>query len=238
MESYLKETKYIDFNSNIIRRTVFNLISNLETSKQKAIAIHNFVRDEILFGFNKKFYDMKASEVLEAKQGFCNNKSIIFVAMLRGAGIPCRLVYVDIDKKILNGMVDPRSPYVDHSYTEVFLNDKWIKLDSYITDQNMFENAQKKLKLAKENLGFGVHSNGTCFWDGENDAFSQYLKSDSSNISTREYGIFDDISDFYERVDNPWNKSSFIQNVVFFLFASKMTKEIEKIRNTNNLKIK
>lgn len=238
MENYLKETKYIDFNSDSIRKTVFKLITNLETNKQKAIVIHDFVRDEILFGFNKKFYDMKASEVLEAKQGFCNNKSMLFVAMLRCAGIPCRLVYVDIDKKILNGIVDPRTPYVDHSFTEVFLNHKWIKLDSYITDQKMFENAQQKLENANEKLGFGVHANGTCFWDGENDAFSQFLYRDSSNISTREYGVFDDINDFYERVDNPWNKSNFVQNLVFLLFANKMTKEINKIRNNINLKNK
>ena len=129
MEEYLKETKYLDFNEVSIKKAVNDITKNLRVDKEIAIAIHDYVRETILFGFNRKFYNLKASEVLESRIGFCNNKTTLFISMLRCAGIPARCVFVDINKQILAGIVDPRTDYVDHSYSEVFLNNKWIRVD-------------------------------------------------------------------------------------------------------------
>lgn len=235
MEEFLKETKYLNFNDPKINELVIGLTKYSQNDKEKALAIHDYVRDHILFGFNKKFYDMTASEVFEAKRGFCNNKSTLFVAMLRAAGIPSRIVFVDIDKKILNGIVDPRTDFVDHTYSEVYLNGKWIKLDSYIVDSKLFSNAKAKLESTNDvNMSYGVHKSGNFVWDGETDSFSQYVIQDAANISKRQYGYYDDIGDFYDKVSNTWNKANFIQSAVFFLFSGKMNQEIEKIRNLTN----
>ncbi|RNA20429.1 transglutaminase, partial [Brachionus plicatilis] len=110
-KKYLKTTHYIDHESKSIKDKVNEIIKDCSSDKEKAILIHDFVRDSILFGFNRPFYDMTASQVLEAKVGFCNNKSTLFVAMLRAANIPSRTVFVDISKEILNGIVDPPTPY-------------------------------------------------------------------------------------------------------------------------------
>jgi hypothetical protein len=230
MQEFLSETEYLDFNNGRIKSTVNDLIKSASDNKEKAILIHDFVRDNILFGWTKKFYDMKASQVLETKIGFCNNKSILFVAMLRAAQIPARLVYVDISKRILDGIVDPRSDYVDHSYSEVYLADKWVKVDSYIVDSLLFNNAKKKLLKEGKELGFGVHRDGTNKWDGEHDAFSQFVYSDSKNISTKEYGVFSDVKEFYEKTPNAWNKPNVVQSLVFFFLSGVFSKNADKIR--------
>ena len=231
MEEFLKETEYLDFNNTKIRSTVNDLIKNAIDNKEKAILVHDFIRDKILFGFNKKFYNMKASEVLEAKKGFCNNKTALFASMLRAAGIPARIVFVDISKHILDNIVDPRTEYVDHSYTEVFLDNKWIKVDSYIVDTQLFNNSMKKLLKENKTLGYGIHKDATDKWDGEHDAFSQYVLADSKNISTKEYGVFDDVKEFYQKAPNTWNKANTIQNLVFILFSGAFSKNADKIRN-------
>ena len=232
MEEYLKETEYLDFNKISIKTTVNNLLKNIKDDQDKAICIHDYVRENILFGFNRKFYDLKASEVLESKLGFCNNKSTLFIAMLRCAGIPARCVFVDISKQILDGIVDPRTDYVDHSYSEVYLNNKWIKVDSYIVDDKLFRSAKEKIMKedSKVILKYGIHRDGSNVWSGENDSFSQFVCKDSNRISTKEYGIFKDVNDFYKKSEKPWNKANCIQNIVFFLFSKAFNGNVEKIR--------
>lgn len=174
---------------------------------------------------------MKASEVVEAKRGFCNNKSTLFVALCRGAGIPARQVFVDLSKEILHGGVNPRTPYVDHSFSEVYLDNQWIRLDSYIVDNKLFKAAQKKLKDSGRRIGWGVHSSGSNQWDGKSDSFSQFVAADAKNISTnKEPRVYEDVGDFYKNAKNPWNKANFIQNIVFFFLANKFSTEFDKLR--------
>ena len=153
--------------------------------------------------------------------------------MLRAVGIPSRIVFVDINKEVLSGIVDPRTDYVDHSYSEVYLNGKWIKVDSYIIDTKLYNNSKSILLKTDKRMGWGMHRDGGNGWDGKNDAFSQFVYHDAKNISTKEYGVFDDVGQFYNQTETTWNKSNLIQNVVFFLFSDKMSAEADKIRTKN-----
>jgi len=141
--------------------------------------------------------------------------------------------FVDISKHILDNIVDTRTEYVDHSYTEVFLDNKWIKVDSYVVDTQLFNNSMKKLSKENKILGYGIHKDATNIWDGEHDAFSQYVLADAKNISTKEYGVFGDVKEFYQKAPNTWNKANTIQNLVFILFSGAFSKKVEKIRNEN-----
>jgi len=60
-------------------------------------------------------------------------------------------------------------------YTEVFLNSKWIKVDSYVLDDQLRNKAIPILIKEDKNVGYGAHVNGTGLWDGKNDAFSQFV---------------------------------------------------------------
>ena len=238
MNEYLSETSYLNYSDEKIQRVLKTdlAIDSIEGAREKAICIHNYVRDSVLFGFNRRFFDMSASQVLEAKTGFCNNKSTLFVAMLRAVGIPSRLHFVDIDKNILHGIVDPRTPFVDHSYTEVYLDGKWIRCDSYIVDSELFKNARKRLEAEKRRLGWGLHIDGTNQWDGRSDSFSQFVFSDAKQISTKDYGVYEDIGEFYnKRASEAWNKPSFMQTCVFYLLAPKFTADIDRVRKEETL---
>ena len=66
---------------------------------ERVRAIYNFVRDEVLFGYNVDD-GIPASRVLADGFGQCNTKGTLFMALLRSCGIPCRIHGFTIDKKL------------------------------------------------------------------------------------------------------------------------------------------
>ena len=61
---------------------------------------------------------------------------------------------------------------ISHCYTEVNLNNQWIKVDSYVVDEELRNKTLPILHKENKIEGYGVHVNGTGQWDGERDAFS------------------------------------------------------------------
>jgi transglutaminase-like putative cysteine protease len=169
---FLAPSLYIDSAHPIIISTTKQVIAGTTDQREAAVRVHDFVRDQVKFGWTSRFYDQKASEILAAKVGYCNTKSTLFVAMLRAAGIPARQVFVDINSAILNGFIDPGMTHVDHSYAEVFLDGKWLRVDSYIVDLPLASKARRALASENRVIGYGVHRDGTSVWNGRKDAFS------------------------------------------------------------------
>ena len=99
---YLKETFLLDFSSENIQ----NLISDRNWKRADEYTrikkIYDYVRDEILFGYNTDD-NLPASRVLTDGYGQCNTKGILFMALLRGVNIPCRVHGFTIDKKLQKG---------------------------------------------------------------------------------------------------------------------------------------
>lgn len=204
--SSLKPTRYLDYDHKDMKAAIAEACSGATTDREKAIGIFNFVRDRVRFGWDGRFYDMRASEVLKSGIGYCNTKSTLFCAMLRGAGIPARQHFVDISARILDGLLDPRTPYVDHSFVEVDLDGRTYSVDAYIVDRGLFDAARTRLVSEGRSLAYGVHRDGTCEWDGATDAFSQYVRTGSDPApSTRDYGVYADVEDFYRR-GSRWNR--------------------------------
>ena len=117
-----------------VREKSMALTRGLTTPRERAVAIFEFVRDGIAFGWTSDFYDQRPEDVLAARVGYCNTKSTIFIALLKVAGIEARPVYVDISSEVLHGF-DVPGPFVDHSYTEVFLEGRWLAVDAYVVDR-------------------------------------------------------------------------------------------------------
>ncbi|MEM1099630.1 MAG: transglutaminase-like domain-containing protein [Planctomycetota bacterium] len=205
--AYLVSTEAIDSEHALVVAEVEKLLSPGMSDREKAVRIHDFVRDEIRFGWQTNFYEVRASEVLTAGIGYCNTKSTLFVAMLRAAGIPARPYFVDLDAQLLDGIVNPGTAYVDHSFTEVFLGGRWVRTDSYIVDPTLFASAQARLQREGRTIGYGIHLSGTTAWDGVNDAFSQFVNDGSTpGFSTRDYGVHVDVLTFYRDEPTTWNK--------------------------------
>lgn len=147
MNRYLAETRMLDFSNpeiqKLIKERKWRTLGEFERIK----AIYNYVRDEILFGYNTND-DIPASKVLADGYGQCNTKGTLFMALLRGCNIPCRVHGFTIDKKLqqgaMTGLVYALAPKnVFHSWVEVYLDKVWYELEAFILDKTYLENLQK-----------------------------------------------------------------------------------------------
>ena len=102
MEQYLKETQMLDFSHADIAKLIEARGWQKLAEFERIRAIYNYVRDEILFGYNTDD-SIPASKVLADGFGQCNTKGTLFMALLRACGIPCRVHGFTIDKKLQKG---------------------------------------------------------------------------------------------------------------------------------------
>jgi hypothetical protein len=196
--NWLLGTPRIDCAAPEIQAAVASLAGPPRDERAMAVRIHDFVRDQIRFGWSLRFDRQTASEVLRARRGYCNTKSGLFMALLRAAEIPARLHCVAINRDILRGLVRPPTSYVDHTYVEVRLEGIWHSTDSYIVDRALFTAAQRRLRREGAELGYGVHCQSTLDWDGRKDAFAQFVPS-AGKVAVRgaDFGVYDDLDAFY-----------------------------------------
>jgi hypothetical protein len=223
-------TAYLDVSDPAIASAAAHITAGAQTPRERAVRIHDFVRDEIAFGFAPALYDQRASEVLRSRVGFCTTKSTLFVALLRASGIPARQHFVDIDARVLLGLIDPGTSYVDHSYAEVRLAERWLRVDSFILDPALAQAARARLAREGLWLGYGAHRRGVSDWDGASDAFSQFVDDGSVRLLSRnDYGVFDDVGAFYASGVRH-NRLSLFTRLGFPFFARGANARIEALR--------
>ena len=80
MDQFLRETGLLDFSHAAIERIVRERGWRGLEPFERIRAIYNFVRDEILFGYNVDDH-IPASKVLSDGYGQCNTKGILFSTM-------------------------------------------------------------------------------------------------------------------------------------------------------------
>ena len=161
MEKYLKETMMLDYSNEKIQQLIkerkWNELDEFECIRD----IYNFVRDEILFGYNIDD-SLPASKVLADGFGQCNTKGTLFMALLRACNIPCRIHGFMIDKKLqkgaMTGIVYKNAPQkVFHSWVEVYHENQWYELEGYILDIMYLRKLQNKNKKCTGTFcGYGV----------------------------------------------------------------------------------
>ena len=127
---------------NLIERHGWRSLEEFERIQ----AIYNYVRDEILFGYNTDD-GIPATKVLADGYGQCNTKGTLFMALLRSCGIPCRVHGFTIDKRLqkgaMTGLVYALAPNnVFHSWVEVYLDGVWYELEAFILDKPYLEKLQ------------------------------------------------------------------------------------------------
>jgi hypothetical protein len=189
MEEYLKCTAIIDCDTESISERALSLVEGLETTREKAVALFYFVRDEIRFNpyaAGDLLEYNTASTVLERGHGFCYQKAIVLAAMARGIGIPARLGFADIrnhklSEKFLEKMFG-NNVLVYHGWAELYIDGKWVRATpAYDMD------------MCRENGFIPVD------FDGVNDARLHHCAEDGSlHIEyIREHG---------HREDLPWDE--------------------------------
>ncbi len=104
MNHYLKETKLLDYSAASLQQLAEQRGWRRLEEFDRIKAIYDFVRNEILFGYNVSD-ELSASAVLADGYGQCNTKGTLFMALLRLAGIPCRSHGFMIDKQLQRGVM-------------------------------------------------------------------------------------------------------------------------------------
>jgi ubiquinone/menaquinone biosynthesis C-methylase UbiE len=133
LDEFLKETEFCDYNNQSITRLSDNIVSGLKTDREKAVAIFNWVRDNIKYRVG--LWQQKASQTVKEGFGTCTNKANLVVALLRLNNIPAGYGMLrtkgqhyigPIVLKVLRNHV----AYVStHIYAGANLGGRWIKCD-------------------------------------------------------------------------------------------------------------
>lgn len=161
MEQYLRETPMLNFSAANIQQLIndrhWKKVDEFNRLKQ----VYNYVRDEIQFGYNVDD-SISASKVLADGYGQCNTKGTLFMALLRGVNIPCRVHGFTIDKKLqkgaMTGFVYKNAPKnIFHSWVEVLLDGVWYELEAFILDKEYLLQLQNINSVCYGNFcGYGV----------------------------------------------------------------------------------
>jgi transglutaminase-like putative cysteine protease len=179
-QNYLAPTYFIESRNPTIIEKVSEITRDISSADnvEKIKRIFYFVRDEILYkARSDRDYisrqNTRASVVLERGDGYCIQKSILFVAMVRSIGIPARLHFVDI----INYMTPENfkqklgsNLFIFHGYGEVYLNEKWLEANI------AFDRELCQRKGYPTNEFDGIHPSLFAHFNDSGDKFVDYIK--------------------------------------------------------------
>ncbi|MEA3439750.1 MAG: transglutaminase-like domain-containing protein [Chloroflexota bacterium] len=181
-----------------VREVVEQIVAGAESELEIAIMLHDYVRDNVKFGFNKYFDAAPPDYTLAYGYGHCNPKSLLMVSLFRTADLESYQHFVVIPKDILKDAI-PASRYwmipaeLSHSYVEIKVEGVWCSIDSYIIDTPLLNAAQDMLAREGRSLGYGVRVGSINVWDGQCDAFSQF----DHGMMIEDHGRVDDLDRYY-----------------------------------------
>lgn len=231
MRQYLRETPMLDFSAPNIQKLISERRWKGADTYHRIQQIYNFVRDEILFGYNADD-SIPASRVLAEGYGQCNTKGTLFMALLRGADIPCRVHGFTINKKLqkgaMTGIVYKKAPEnILHSWVEVYLDGVWYELEAFILDKKYLSQIQSINSDCRGTFyGYGVAvkdlRNPVIDFNRNN----TYIQSEGIN---NDFGIYDCPDDLLQ--EHHQEMSFFKAFLYRNLGRHLMNNNIKKIRN-------
>ncbi|MCK6073317.1 transglutaminase-like domain-containing protein [Paenibacillus silvae] len=230
MNNDLEPTELLNFNHSSIQDLILRRQWASLPVKEQILHVYNYVRDEIEFGYNRRD-DIPASQVLQDGYGQCNTKGILFMALLRALGIPCRIHGFTIDKQLQKGAMtgwyyhlSPKE--IIHSWIEVLYNDKWLNIEGFIVDLPYLTKLQQKFNECTGSFcGYGVATddfqNPAIFWD-ENDTYVQ------KEGIVQDFGTFDHPDQFFTL--HPQKLSPIKRRIFSCLVRHLMNRNVRRIR--------
>ncbi|MDO5528099.1 MAG: transglutaminase-like domain-containing protein [Paracoccus sp. (in: a-proteobacteria)] len=197
---HLNPTKLLDFHAAPLEDLIARRKWRDLPQAQRIGAAYDFVRNEILFGYNARD-DLPASRVLEDGYGQCNTKNTLLMALLRALGVKCRFHGFTIHKRLQRGIVPeliyPLAPRdILHSWVEIWHQGRWITLEGFILDDGVIAALQLAFPGRESLCGYGAGTERLqapgVEWQGE-DTFIQ-----KTGING-DLGIYDSPDDFYHK---------------------------------------
>jgi transglutaminase-like putative cysteine protease len=131
---YLKPTTFFDFDRKEVRSFSYEVAETSQNATERAIKLFYAVRDEIRYdpySISLKKEPYKASNVLEAKRGYCLPKANLLIACCRSLGIPAGIglsnVYNHLCTDRLRRMMGGKNLFLHHGYAVLFIDGQWVK---------------------------------------------------------------------------------------------------------------
>ena len=227
---YLRKTRMLDYDNESIKNLVKEHGWEALDEYQKIGAIYDFVRNDILFGYNRSDL-LSADEVLTDGYGQCNTKATLLMTLLRAVGIPCRLHGSEVDKHfqegVTSGIIAALAPdTIVHTWAEVFYHGQWIALEGVITDEPYMLSVKKQYIGHKGSFAHCAISvpdlkDLSLEWKGS-DIFVQ------NGSVVKDYGVFDDPDTFFEAHPQTWSKVKDFDYVHYG--RKKMNRTVSKMR--------
>jgi transglutaminase-like putative cysteine protease len=133
LQHYLEPTFFLDYDTDILADFATDVCKGIKTQREKAIALYYAVRDRIIYDpYDLKYSRtaMKASSVLKKQSGYCVSKAVLLAAVGRHREIPSRLGFADVTNHLSTARLREMMGtdlFIYHGYTEMYLNDRWVK---------------------------------------------------------------------------------------------------------------
>ncbi len=228
---YLEKTKMLDYEAEGVQALIKNR-NWLELDEYHKIgAVYDFVRNEILFGYNRSDL-LTAEEVLKDGYGQCNTKATLLMTLLRGVGVPCRLHGSEVSKYFQKGaasrIISLLAPQrIVHTWAEVLFNNRWIALEGVITDESYIEAVKDAFKstgglFAKYAVAVPDLGSLDLNWCGKD----TYVQNEAVVI---DYGVYDNPDAFFESHPQRWSK---LKDFAYVHYGRKvMTRNVSRMRN-------
>ena len=157
----------------------------------------------------------------------------LFVALLRAAGVPAKLLFVSLSSKFLAGIIDVPQQSITHAVGEVYLSGRWVQTDTYVTDEQFEMRAWGELVDRGLRVGLGIHVSADRFWSGQKDSHAQYSDKDPSSLPIEDLGVAHDPKYFYSDRSKQDRQLSWTTRLKWLLVATVVNHRVGKIRLGN-----
>ncbi len=199
--------------------------------REKALACFEFIR-HLPFGCVGNGTGVSSLVVLKRGQGDCHTKSTLFIALLRSLNIPARLRFVTLKPDFLHGILELGNQPVEHCCAEVWLDNRWLAVDSHVVDLPLARAATEHLSEENRALGYGIHALGQTDWDGHTASFGQFSEQDPSSFPIKDWGPYDDPHHFYSSTPYLRSKLGWASRMKWMLGAKVVNRRVNALRRT------
>lgn len=227
---WLRETQQLDLSHPKIHITSLKLTQSVHGERERACAIHDFVR-RLPFGAFSDVSHVRASDVLRANHGDCHSKGVLFVALCRAAGIPARLNFLRIHPRFLHGILDEGPDTMAHAVGQVLVDGHWVGTDAYVVDPVLYAHAKHRLRQEGGDCGWGIVNDAQARWSGSADCFHQFRAADV----VHNYGAYDDPAEFYTELSHDEGAPSWVARLKYALGAQLVNRRVARLRETRPL---
>lgn len=225
---WLDTTPVLDLSDDRLRLRAKALTQLAKTDRERAIAVYGFVKALPYCAPGKTRFPT-ARQVMDAREGDCYGKSTLFVALLRLAGVPARMRFVQLRGELLQGFVSGLDK-VNHPVVEAWIEGRWVKTDTHVFDIRYMVAARERLAAAGWDMGYSIHRSAHSIWDARQDAYSALAPDEPSGVPLADLGVYSDPQEFagFEAL----HRESFalLKAVRWNVFVARLARGIRELR--------